>query len=243
VTSIDRQELKRAHRAARERALANATLEASRTLGRKLYGCILADPPWSFAVYNDDTGQDRGSCNHYPTMTLADIKVLKIPDHKNAVLFLWATVPMLPQVLETMAAWGFTYESHFTWIKDKTGLGFWNRNRHELLLVGTRANIPCPAPGENFNSVIEAPRGRHSEKPAIVREMIAASRPSRSSKCLRAASVSRAGIFGATKSRNRQNPTTSSCALPNHNAEFSPTARTRRRRADSRPITRRHNRE
>jgi N6-adenosine-specific RNA methylase IME4 len=173
MTSADRQKLKRARRAERERALATATLEASGTLGRKLYGCILADPPWSFAVYNDDTGQDRGSCNHYPTMTLADIKALKIPAGKNAVLFLWATVPMLPQVLETMAAWGFTYKSHFAWVKDKTGLGFWNRNRHELLLVGTRGNIPCPAPGENFNSVIEAPRGRHSEKPAIVREMIA----------------------------------------------------------------------
>ena len=44
-------------------------------------------------------------------------------------------------------------------------------------MVGTRGIIPCPAPGENFNSLIEAPRGRHSEKPAIVREMIAAMFP------------------------------------------------------------------
>jgi N6-adenosine-specific RNA methylase IME4 len=173
MTSIDRRELKRAHRAKRERALATATLEASRALGRELYGCILADPPWSFAVYNDDTGQDRGACNHYPTMTLAKIKALPIPAGKDCVLFLWATVPMLPQALEVMAAWNFIYKSNFVWVKDKTGLGFWNRNRHELLLIGTRGAVPCPAPGTQFNSVVEAARGRHSEKPAIVRNMIA----------------------------------------------------------------------
>jgi N6-adenosine-specific RNA methylase IME4 len=173
MTSIDRQELKRAHRAERERALATATLEASRTLGRRFYGCILAEPPWSFKVYSEITGQDRGACNHYPTMTLADIKALKIPAAKDAVLFLWATVPMLPQVLEVMAAWGFTYKSHFAWVKDKCGTGYWSRNKHELLLIGTRGHVPCPAPGTQFDSVIEAPRGRHSEKPVIVREMIA----------------------------------------------------------------------
>jgi N6-adenosine-specific RNA methylase IME4 len=166
-------QIKRERRAARERELAAATLEASRTLGRKLYAVILADPPWSFRAYNEDTGQDRGAVNHYPTMTLDEIKVLPIPAAKDAVLFLWATVPMLPQALEVMTAWGFTYKSSFAWVKDKRGLGFWSRNRHELLLVGTRGGIPCPAPGEQFDSVIEAPRGRHSEKPVIVREMIA----------------------------------------------------------------------
>jgi N6-adenosine-specific RNA methylase IME4 len=171
--ALDRQAIKRERRAARELELAAATVEASRKLGRKLYGVILCDAPWSFRVYSEITGQDRGACNHYPCMTLANIKALKIPAAKDCVLFLWATVPMLPQALETMAAWGFTYKSNFAWIKDKTGLGFWNRNRHELLLIGTRGHIPCPALGEQFNSVIQAPRGQHSEKPAIVRDMIA----------------------------------------------------------------------
>ena len=72
-----------------------------------------------------------------------------------------------------MATWGFRYQSNFVWDKEVIGTGYWNRNRHELLLIGTRGDVPAPAPGENFNSVIEAPRGRHSEKPAIVRQMIA----------------------------------------------------------------------
>ena len=176
-TVLSRQELKRARRTAREQHLAAATINAAQSLGRKLYNVILADPPWSFKVYNEITGQDRGACNHYPTMRLDEIKSLKIPAAKDAVLFLWATVPMLPHALETMATWNFTYKSNFAWVKDKRGLGFWNCNRHELLLIGTRGHIPCPAPGTQFDSVIEAPRGRHSEKPAVVRNMISSMFP------------------------------------------------------------------
>ena len=43
---------------------------------------------------------------------------------------------------------------------------------HELLLVGTRGDVPAPALGMQVSSVIEAPRGRHSEKPAIFAEHI-----------------------------------------------------------------------
>ena len=63
------------------------------------------------------------------------------------MLFLWATAPMLPQALEVMAAWGFKYKSHMVWVKDRTGTGYWFRNAHELLLVGTKGRIPAPAPG------------------------------------------------------------------------------------------------
>ena len=120
------QELKRARRAAREQELATKTAEAAQALGHKVYGEILADPPWSFRVFSEATGQDRGACNHYPTMSFAEIKALRIPAASDAVLFLWATVPMLPQAIEVMAAWRFIYKSHFTWVKDKRGLGFWN---------------------------------------------------------------------------------------------------------------------
>ena len=87
----------------------------------------------------------------------------------DCVLFLWATNPMLPQAMEVMAAWGFTYKSHITWPKDKVGPGYWTRNKHELLLIGTRGDPPAPAPGEQPGSWIEAPRGEHSEKPDMFR--------------------------------------------------------------------------
>jgi MT-A70/ParB/Sulfiredoxin domain len=55
------------------------------------YPVILADPPWRFEPYDRETGLDRAADTHYPTMTTADIKALKIPAADDAVLFLWAT--------------------------------------------------------------------------------------------------------------------------------------------------------
>jgi N6-adenosine-specific RNA methylase IME4 len=107
-------------------------------------------------------------------MALEEIKTLNVsalmaPD---AVCCLWAIVPMLPHTLEVLGAWGFEYRSHFVWAKNRVGMGRWNRNQHELLLIGARGDVPCPAPGTQFSSLIEAPIGRHSEKPSIFREMI-----------------------------------------------------------------------
>ena len=94
------------------------------------------------------------------------------------MLFLCATVPMLLQALEVMASWGFKYVSHFIWLKDKIGTGYWNRNIHELLLVGVKGDIPCAAPGTQWDSVLQAPTSfaqrAHSEKPAIFYELIEA---------------------------------------------------------------------
>ena len=40
-----------------------------------------------------------------------------------------------------MAAWGFEYQTHFVWAKDRAGTGYWFRNEHELLLVGRAATF------------------------------------------------------------------------------------------------------
>jgi len=61
----------------------------------------------------------------------------------DSVLFLWATVPMLPQALEVLVAWGFAYKSSFVWVKDRAGTGYWSRNRHEILLIGARGDVPA----------------------------------------------------------------------------------------------------
>jgi N6-adenosine-specific RNA methylase IME4 len=105
-------------------------------------------------------------------MTIDQLKALKVPAAPDCVLFLWSTIPHLDVVIDIMRAWGFTYKTHNVWKKDKVGLGYWFRSIHELLLVGIRGNVPAPAMGEQFLSVIEAPRGRHSEKPDIFAEMI-----------------------------------------------------------------------
>jgi hypothetical protein len=124
----------------RRRATAERTVAASQALVRTapLYGVIFADPPWRFEPYSRITGMDRAADNHYVTMALDEIKALPVPAAPDCVLFLCATALMLPQALETMAAWGFSYRTHLVWVKDRVGTGYWARNKHELLLIGTR---------------------------------------------------------------------------------------------------------
>ncbi|HZZ25596.1 MAG TPA: MT-A70 family methyltransferase [Roseiarcus sp.] len=89
---------------------------------------------------------------------------------------MWATAAMELHAHEVMKAWGFEYKSQVIWEKPDIGTGYWFREKHELLLVGTRGKIPSPVPGKQWPSVIQAPRGagRFSEKPAIFAEMIEA---------------------------------------------------------------------
>jgi N6-adenosine-specific RNA methylase IME4 len=162
----------KARRCQREQELAEGTKSASEALGKKLYGVIYADPPW---LYENKPMGDvaRAVEEHYPTMSLDEIKAVPIPAAKDCVLFLWATVPLLPEALAVMTAWGFTYKSMITWVKDKWGIGYWVRSQCEHLLIGTRGNIPAPAPGDQLPAKIDAPRLGHSEKPAVFAEHIA----------------------------------------------------------------------
>lgn len=167
-----KQQVKKAQRANRERQLATRTIAASDALNTKTYGVILCDCPWRFEPYSRETGMDRAADNHYPTMQTEAIKAMRVPAARDCVLFMWATMPMLPQALEVMAAWGFEYKSHCVWGKDKIGSGYWFREQHELLLVGTRGDVPAPAPGEQYASLQMAPREAHSAKPAKFHQMI-----------------------------------------------------------------------
>jgi N6-adenosine-specific RNA methylase IME4/ParB-like chromosome segregation protein Spo0J len=163
--------IKKMARAEREQALADKTITTSLRTGTKEYGVIYADPPWKFEVFSAN-GMDRSADNHYPTMSLDDIKDLKVPATADAVCFLWATVPILPEALKVLEAWGFTYKSHAVWVKDRAGTGYWFRNTHELLLVGTKGNIPAPAMGTQRPSAIEGSVAKHSAKPAVFADMI-----------------------------------------------------------------------
>lgn len=130
------------------------------------YGVIYADPPWKWQPWGEE-GMAKAAENAYPTMTLEDIQTMPVAAiaHDDAVLFLWARNDMLPQALATMELWGFEYRSSIIWSKPRMGTGYWVRTSHEQLLIGVRGNVPAPAPGKQVASVIEAPMGRHSEKP------------------------------------------------------------------------------
>jgi ParB/RepB/Spo0J family partition protein len=140
----------------------------------KRYGVILCDPPWEFRVYSDATGSGRTAASHYPTMAPEQLRALDVPSlaASDCALFLWATPATLAQAVQLIEVWGFEYKTEVVWAKDKIGLGFWFRNKHESVLVATRGSPPCPAHGTQFSSLVEAPRGAHSAKPPVSRSMI-----------------------------------------------------------------------
>ena len=160
---------------AERRAAREAELAAKQTaLPDKRYGVIVADPEWRWEPYSRETGMDRAADNHYPTSATDIIATRDVPSiaADDCVLFLWATVPMLQDALPVMKAWGFEYKSHVIWDKVFTGCGYWFRNRHELLLVGTKGNIPAPAMGTQPASVLTIGRKEHSSKPEQFLELI-----------------------------------------------------------------------
>ncbi len=97
---------------------------------------------------------------------------MPVPAAEDSVLFLWATSPKLAEAMTVLDAWSFTYRTCAVWDKEKFGLGFYFRQQHELLLVAAKGTLPPPAPSLRVSSVIRAPRGRHSEKPEIVYDLL-----------------------------------------------------------------------
>ena len=142
----------------------------------KKYSVIYADPPWSYS----GGGAARNVTKHYHTMKPEDIYSLPVQNiaADDCLLFLWATFPNLDIALETIRRWGFRYKTAaFVWVKRnrKTpswfwGLGNWTRSNPEVCLLATRGK-PKRADA-HVHSVIDAPIGRHSEKPAETRDRI-----------------------------------------------------------------------
>jgi N6-adenosine-specific RNA methylase IME4 len=143
------------------------------------YKVVYADPAWRYGDQRHELETATGAEHHYPTMTLSEICAIPIIDHveDNAVLFIWATSPLLEQCFEVIRSWGFKYKASFVWDKVKHNLGHYNSVRHEFLLVCTRGScLPdndLPEGEKLHDSVIEIERtAKHSQKPAYFRELI-----------------------------------------------------------------------
>lgn len=142
---------------------------------------IYADPAWRFKVWSRDTGMGRSADSHYQTMTLDAIKQLPVRDiaDKDCALFLWATMPMLPEAIEVGKAWGFKYTTAgFAWAKTtKTGkwhigMGYYTRANVELCLLFTRGRVPRLS--KAVRQLVVAPVREHSRKPDEIYERIEA---------------------------------------------------------------------
>lgn len=137
------------------------------------YDIILADPPWTFSVWNKDKS-DRYVGHKYDlmdTQAICDLPLGKLIA-KDAVLFLWATWPNLLDALRVIEAWGFTYKTEaWVWVKANkngfghfTGMGYYTRSNTEICLLATKGT-PLKVASHSIQALIYAPVMEHSRKP------------------------------------------------------------------------------
>jgi N6-adenosine-specific RNA methylase IME4 len=143
------------------------------------YSVLYADPPWDYAGKTQHTSGDfkegMSAKDHYNTMTLEELKQLKIQEktEKDCVLFLWTSSPHLPQALELMKAWGFDYKTiAFVWDKQKTNPGYYTLSQVEICLVGKKGKFPTPRGSRKEKQFLSEMRGVHSKKPDEIRQRI-----------------------------------------------------------------------
>ncbi len=146
---------------------------------QKRYKIIYADPPWRFKTWSAK-GKGRSAERHYNTMSLEDIKKLRVADlaDDDCALFLWATQPMLKHALEVLDSWGFSYQTvAFDWIKTNKkspgifmGMGYWTRSNAEFCLLGIKGWPKII--DEDVSGLVISKRREHSRKPDEVRERI-----------------------------------------------------------------------
>lgn len=130
------------------------------TLPEGPFGTVLADPPWLLQTpgIRRKVHYDRMSTEEIAAMPVADVAT---PD---AHLWLWTTNAHLPEALQVVEAWGFTYRSMMTWAKTRMGTGWWLRGQTEHVLFASRSKRLRANPG-NITTLLRAPTRGHSEKP------------------------------------------------------------------------------
>lgn len=128
------------------------------------YDVIVIDPPWQMEKIEREVAPNQVGFD-YPTMTIDDIKNIKIPAEDNCHLFMWTTQKYLPASFEILNTWGFKYV--FTMVWHKNG-GFQPFNlpmyNCEFILYG-RKGTPSFVDLKQFFTCFNADRKAHSEKP------------------------------------------------------------------------------
>ena len=134
-----------------------------------------ADPPWQFQNRTGKVAPEHKRLNRYTTMSLDEIKKLPVSEAaaEKSHLYLWVPNALLPEGLEVMDAWGFTYKTNIIWEKvrkdgmpDGRGVGFYFRNVTEILLFGIRGgNNRTLDAGRSQVNLIRSMKREHSRKP------------------------------------------------------------------------------
>lgn len=140
------------------------------------FSVVLCDPPWN---YNNKKTRAAAS-KHYLTLSAFQLQTLPVGRlcKLDSVLLMWATGPFVAEAIRLGEAWGFTYKTvGFLWAKRNKkqntpffGMGNYTRANVEPCLLFTRGKPKVRS--RSVSQFVWAPVARHSEKPAVVRELI-----------------------------------------------------------------------
>lgn len=146
------------------------------------YNVIYVDPPWSFNSKNTGGNMNSGALAKYPTMTMQDMKDLKVGDlaADNCLLVMWYVSSQPQEALDLVNAWGFKLRNMngFVWNKKTVkgnpfyGMGFYTRAGSEMALFATRGKPSAIVKDHSVRQVIDAVNRKHSEKPDEFRQAI-----------------------------------------------------------------------
>lgn len=129
------------------------------------YDVIVIDPPWKYdggeEAYNSDS--NRGT-TPYPTMSIEEIKNIKLPVGKDCILWLWTTNLFMRYAFEILDTWGFTQKTILTWDKQHIGTGRWLRSQTEHCILAVKGN-PLFINTTYSTLISEMKTKQHSEKP------------------------------------------------------------------------------
>lgn len=138
------------------------------------FGTILIDPPWRFTNRTGKVAPEHRRLRRYRTMSFEEIAALPVGDlaADKSHLYLWCPNALLPEGLNILKSWGFTYKTNVVWYKirkdggpDGRGVGFYFRNVTEMLLFGVKGSFRTLAPGRRQVNIIRSRKREHSRKP------------------------------------------------------------------------------
>jgi N6-adenosine-specific RNA methylase IME4 len=164
-----------------------ASRELRAAAGGTHFATLLADPPWRFTNRTGKMAPEHRRLSRYGTMTAEEIAALPVPEitADPAHCYLWVPNALLPEGLQVLAAWGFTYKTNLIWHKvrkdggsDGRGVGFYFRNVTEMVLFGVKGrNARTLAPARRQVNMIATQKREHSRKPDELYDLIEACSP------------------------------------------------------------------
>ena len=151
-------------------------------LPKERFSVIAVDPPWDYRqrLQHGKRKSSGGAADHYPTISIDDLKTFPIKDllAKDAIVFMWATAPLMHDAIDLGRAWDLHYGTvAFVWDKLKVNPGYYTLSQCEYVLCWKRGKIPQPRGIRNARQLVIEKRTEHSTKPDEVYHRIEAMFP------------------------------------------------------------------